>query len=550
MASNYTNGLYKDYEKLQINYDKLNQNYKLLKLRAELAESAQQRLEKTVSEKEDVIDKKEEIIKTQEQTIIELKKQLAMAIYDRDHYLSKLTTDGTNSGIPTSQTPINKKKVIPNSRQKTNCKLGGQPGHKRHVLEHFSDEEVNEHEYVTLDTCPYCHCDNLVELDSEVIKDVLDYKIKIIKRRIHYRKYKCPDCQRIVKKAIPQKYKEAKQYGDHVQATALTLTNMGNVPINKVQRIINGLTMDEINLSESFISKLQKRGAKKLEKFIDDLKFYITKLNLVYWDDTVVMINTSRGCMRFYGNEDVALYCAHAHKNREGLDQDNILNLLTPNTTVMHDHNIVNYNKDYSFINIECCQHLIRDLQRVSDNLPDRTWSSKTKSLFQEYDHERNTLIAEGIDHFSNDQFDAFLNRFNEYLLLGIEENLNDPETYYASDEATLIIRLIEYRDNYIYWLLDFNLPFTNSLSERGVRDLKSKMKVSGQFQNVEMASCYASIKSYVETCHRNGVNEHEALVKLMEDNPYSLTEILEAGKQNVEKKSIDNAPFDVDLCL
>ena len=34
--------------------------------------------------------------------------------------------------------------------------------------------------------------------------------------------------------------------------------NVGNVSINKVKRIISGLTMNEINLSEGFIAKLQK----------------------------------------------------------------------------------------------------------------------------------------------------------------------------------------------------------------------------------------------------------------------------------------------------
>ncbi len=29
----------------------------------------------------------------------------------------------------------------------------------------------------------------------------------------------------------------------------------------------------------------------------------------------------------------------------------------------MHDHNKVNYNKEYSFSNIECNVHLLRDLQ-------------------------------------------------------------------------------------------------------------------------------------------------------------------------------------------
>jgi hypothetical protein len=45
--------------------------------------------------------------------------------------------DGTNAGIPTSQTPINKKKIIPNTRTKTDKKIGGQPGHKKHKLENL-----------------------------------------------------------------------------------------------------------------------------------------------------------------------------------------------------------------------------------------------------------------------------------------------------------------------------------------------------------------------------------------------------------------------------
>ena len=94
----------------------------------------------------------------------------------------------------------------------------------------------------------------------------------------------------------------------------ITLLNIGNVPMNKVRKIICGLTINEINLSEGYIAKLQKRAASKLEQFIIDLKFYITHLNLLYWDDTVIMINKNRSCMRFYGNEDVALYCAHMQK--------------------------------------------------------------------------------------------------------------------------------------------------------------------------------------------------------------------------------------------
>lgn len=547
--SNYTNSLYSDYERLEIKNQKITKENKLLKLRLDIAESENQRLEKVCLKQEkiledieiknqSIINEKNKIIYEQNKKIIELISQLNLTKYERDSYLSKLKLDGTNAGIPTSQTPINKKKIIPNSRKKTGNKIGGQNNHKKSKLERFNDEEINEKEEITLEECPYCHSKNLSELDSEVTKDEFDYQIKMIKKRIYFKEYKCPGCNKIVRKNIPVNLKEDNQYGSNVQATVLTLANIGNVPINKVRKIVCGLTMNEIDLSEGYIVKLQKRASLKLEKFINDLKFYITHLNLVYWDDTVIMINTKRGCMRFYGNEDVALYTAHEQKNKVGLDKDNILNMLSSSCMVEHDHNIVNYNDEYSFINLECCQHLNRDLEKVKTNIPNRTWCIKMKDLFNEYDHKRKELISKNIDRFSDEEFDHFISSINQYLLLGVEEYLNDSKVYYADSEAALLIRLMEYRDNYIYWTIDFDLPFTNNLSERALRGIKSKMKISGQFQNVINAEYYATIRSYIETCYRNGVNGHEALVRLIQDNPYTLDEILDIGKQNAEKSN------------
>lgn len=66
---------------------------------------------------------------------------------------------------------------------------------------------------------------------------------------------------------------------------------------------------------------------------------------LLYWDDTVIMIDTKRGCLRFYGDERIALYCVHRQKNKEGIDADEILPQLPKTTRVMHDHNLVNYKR-------------------------------------------------------------------------------------------------------------------------------------------------------------------------------------------------------------
>jgi len=107
-----------------------------------------------------------------------------------------------------------------------------------------------------------------------------------------------------------------------------------------------------------------------------------------------------------------------------------------------------------------------------------------------------------------------------------IEENKEDSNKYYSKDEQTLILRIFDYKDNYLSWAVNFNLPFSNNLSERALRGAKSKMKISGQFQTVESARHYAAIKSYIETCYRNGINQIEALVSLCEGNPYTVNEV------------------------
>ena len=54
-----------------------------------------------------------------------------------------MDTDSSNSGTPTSKTPINKKKGIPNSRKKTENHIGGQKGHLKSKLEKFKENEMS-----------------------------------------------------------------------------------------------------------------------------------------------------------------------------------------------------------------------------------------------------------------------------------------------------------------------------------------------------------------------------------------------------------------------
>lgn len=524
MATKYEQQFEKDYQKLLAKYDIKSKKYNLLKYEYQLLIKKYNTKEKQLNES---IENIENFAKEKYQPVLDEKNKI---IVEKDKEIARLKAllniDGTNSGIPTSKTPINKKKVIPNSRVKSDKLVGGQKGHEKHKLEKFNDEEINDNVDYTLDECPCCG-GNLTET-GEICKDELSYRFITIKRRNHFKTYKCNCCNKEVHQNIPNHLKENNQYGSEIKSVVLSLANEGNVSMNKIRHIIKGLSHDEINMSEGYIAKLQKQASEKLKTFKDDLYKKILQNKLLYWDDTVIMINGNRACLRFYGDEKLAYYTAHAKKDEEGIKDDAILNTLSSEVTVMHDHNSVNYK--YSYQNIECNIHLLRDLQKCTDNTG-HEWSKKFKNLVQKIIHDRKDYILKGNECFDDEYLNKFEEEYDSILIDAIEENDTKPETHYDGTEKALIRRILEYKNNYFIWMYDFSLPVDDNLSERSLRGVKSKMKIAGKFQNEKTARYFADIKTYIETCYRNNINPTEALIRLMNDNPVTVNEIF--AKEN-----------------
>ena len=525
LLNNQYNNLHKHFEakvkkEVKEQLTPMKDELEAMALKVKLTEDRENRLKLEVAKKDQEIQNKNTTIKDLQQELQKLHKEI-------ERLKGIQNTDGTNSGIPTSMTPIGKKKIIPNFAKKTGEPIGRKKGHKKDKLEMVSEDKINNYIEYNMTSCPNCNNKNIEKTGKVIKKQVKDYKIIVEYTEHDFNEYKCNCCGKIFHKEIPNHLKEECQYGSNLKSLILTLTNVGNVAINRQKRIITGLSMGEIEPCEGYIAKLQKQTSKKLGQFIEELRNAIIASEIVYWDDTVISINGKQSCMRYYGNESISLFKAHEKKNKEGLDKDNILKLLSSNTIVEHDHNKVNYNQEYSFINAECCQHLLRDLKKVSDNIPKRTWSKNLIKMFQEYDYKRNELISKKIDSFSNEEINEFIIALDNEILNGLEENeADETKPYYADKELALLNRLMEFRDNYIYWIFDFGIPFTNNLSERNLRGIKSKMKVSGQFQNIERAIDYANIRSYIETCRLYGINEYDSLTRLVEDNPYTLSEL------------------------
>ena len=69
--------------------------------------------------------------------------------------------------------------------------------------------------------------------------------------------------------------------------------------------------------------------------------------------------------------------------------------------------------------------------------------------------------------------------------------------------------------------MYDFSIPFDNNLSERDLRMMKLRQKISGTFRSLDALAEFCRIRGYVATARKNGLNALEALRRVFMGNPF-----------------------------
>ena len=481
-----------------------------------------------------------------------------------------LNISSRTASLPPSQDAewVEDTNVYSERSQKTTTKpVGGQEGHKKNSLPKFKDEEVTEHKEHKLGNCPCCGGDNLVLLGEET-RDEKDYEMLLKNIRHHGYKYKCSSCGKIVKSDILKTLHGENQYGANTQALALSLLDYGDVSYKRTKELIKGITNDEISLSEGYIAKLPKRASNSLKEFILDAENKIINSAIVQHDDGIIKIGKKeedkkeelnsliekskkdlteddinkmgdeikknfKGVFRAYTNGDVKLYKAHTNKSADTYEEDNILNRLSSNTIVVHDHMKYNYNKKFNFQNAECNIHAIRKCRGVDANTQ-HEWPDLIINLLESYHHKRKGLKEKGICHFES----ADLENLNSSYDRIIENGLIECDQFSHKDiykvESNLLNFFKNYKDEVLRWSINFSIPFTNNLCETMIRLVKSKMKISYFFKNIESAQYYANLITYTETCSNFGISRYKAIGRLFNNNPYSISELYKLKETQV----------------
>lgn len=423
---------------------------------------------------------------------------------DNDRLKKIINNDSNNSSKPPSS---DIKKNIPNNREKSNKKAGGQKGHKAHYLSKKSvEEKIANKEIDHILVTP-------IEPSKEYIsKYILDLDIKVIAKE--YRFYK----DKNGKYNIPKEFKTDVQYGSNLKTMCTVLNTEGIVALDRLTNFVSCISDGLITLSKGTIVNFTKEFNKKSSYLIEKIKERILNSELMNTDATTSRCENKNVCVRTHSTDKSTLLVPTYRKSKKCIEEAGILNNYTGN--LVHDHEAVMYN--YGNNHIECNVHVSRYLKGNYENTQNK-WSLDMRSFLCSLNEYRKKLKSKGVEKLDKDKLSKYSKRYDEILEEGCIENKKTKGKYLKREEKSLLNRLKKYKENHLMFLYDFSVPFDNNLAERDLRHIKSKQKISGHFNSMEGLEIYSNIKSIIGTLKKRKENFYNSIYKVFENIPVSI---------------------------
>jgi len=307
--------------------------------------------------------------------------------------------------------------------------------------------------------------------------------------------------------AIPAELRPEVQYGCDLKAYVATLAGQGLVSSNRIVDMLSSWTNGAIELSDGTIYNFLTEFDAKAQNTIETIKTKLLNNAVLHVDETGARVNGRNMCFRNYSDEKHVLYTANQTKGKKAIENDGILGQYIG--TLVHDHDTVNYN--YGTNNGECNVHLIRYLRANSENTHN-CWSEDMTHFFLFLKQSKDIAIAFGANEFEQADLDNYRKRYDEIVKAGFEVLKETKSQFYRKEEKRLLNRLKKYRENHLLFAVDFAVPFDNNLSERDLRMVKTKGKVSGCFRSFDGAKSFANLMSIIKTALKHNFSPFFAI--------------------------------------
>ena len=412
--------------------------------------------------------------------------------------------DSSNSSQPPSQNGF---KQIPNNREKSNHKRGGQKGHPGHRLK----LPENLDELIEKGIVEKKLEDHTNGTEEYVSRWTMDITIKTL-----ITEHRFP-----VGQVPPEMYNEV-TYGNGIKGLTVVLSNEGMLSEKRLAELFDNVTQGVITVSEATIEKFQSEFAGKLDSELTAIEADLLNGEVMHTDDTPMkcaqkpeycedgkfVLQTAekksfKVYMRTHSNDSSTLLTVNPKKDAAGIERDGILPKYIG--ILSHDHERKFYN--YGSAHAACGGHPCRELKGLRDlyNIP---WAGEIRALLLEMNDYKNQDLSDGKTACDPEDLAKFEQRYDELIKNGqaAVEAMNKGDLGFNKFRL-MVKRLYEYKDCHLLFMRDYKAPFTNNQAERDFRLGKTKQKISGCFRSWEGICNYARTRSFISTLKKRGKN-------------------------------------------
>lgn len=319
-------------------------------------------------------------------------------------------------------------------------------------------------------------------------------------------------CGKLNAGTLPKEATAPASYGPNIRAATLYLLFGQHLSVERTADAMS--TMLGAQVSTGFVASLAKEAAGGLASFIDVIRRRLTESFLVHADETSDQVRTDKWWFHVVSNELYTYLFASPTRAKSAPDEAGVLPEFAG--VMVHDR-LAMYFKYKNATHAICLAHILRELEPIGIRW-DQGWANDMTTLLTEMNNAAHDARSTGATRLSPSLLESFLARYDTIVEQGLSANpapRNRERDYLERKSYNLAAALEHLKEEATRFATDLRVPMTNNLAERDVRMLKLHSKISSCFQSDDGARNFATIRSYISTARKHGVNALDALAML-----------------------------------
>ncbi|MFC3455775.1 IS66 family transposase [Amycolatopsis speibonae] len=431
----------------------------------------------------------------------------------------QLKTNSRNSSKPPSQ-DVYSKPAPKSLRRKTGRRQGKQPGTPGASLKLVDNPDtVVDHVPAA---CSGCGTGLSRRPDVGVVRrqvhDLPEIVPVVTEHRLYQKRCRCGV---LTTAPAPAEATAPVCYGPNLTALAAYLLAYQHIPISRAAELLAEVT--GMAVSTGWVSSVLGRIAPELAPFVEATRAAVAAAPVAHFDETGIRVLSRNRWLHSSSTAWLTVYFLHDKRGREAIDGFGILDGFTG--IAVHDgyHSY----RTYPITHALCNAHHQRELQAAAETYPGQTWPTGLSEILDELNTAAHTARELDLDEIPPEVLVPLTGRYDTHVRTGLGLHPRNQRGHPKGGRPTqtqarrLLERLEKYRGDVLRFAFDLTVPFTNNQAERDIRMTKTQLKISGGWRTHHGATTWLTVRSYISTTRKNGLNILTALRDAITGNPW-----------------------------